>query len=139
MAPPKGGPVKKILVLVAVVVVGWFGVRWAKERFGSALSGDDAVRRVNVVLAGMADGGDEQAAASMFLDGVMNIGEESRLTMAYDRWMRWRRDQGLGGTISSSRVTAVDTSGAVTVVEVTIDGRDLRIAVPAKGQLEWAE
>jgi hypothetical protein len=130
---------KKLLVLAAVVVIAWLGVRWGRDRFGSALSSDDAERRVRVVLAGMKDGGDEQAAASMFLDGVMTINEEARLTMAYDRWMQWRRAEGLGQPVSSFSLDGVDASGDVVVAEVTIDGRALRIGVPAKGQLTWEE
>jgi len=130
---------KKLFALVVVVLVGYFGVKWARENFGGAVSADKAERRVTVALEGMKSGGDEQAAASMFLEGVMNISEEAHLTQAYDRWMRWRREKDLGQEIGRFSVDGSDTSGDVTLVDVTIDGRDFQIEVPAKGQLAWAE
>ena len=129
---------KNLVIFLIVLAVVLFGGRWAWERFGATADADDAARRVQVVLAGMQEGGDEQAAASMFLDGDLTSPDEQRLAMAWDRWLAWRRQRDLAEPIRSFSVGAADADGDVVMVDVTIDGASHRIAVPPAAQLAWA-
>jgi hypothetical protein len=129
---------KNVVVLVIVAAVLFFGGRWAWQKLGGATGGDAAERRVSIVLTSMQAGGDEQAGASMYAEGVQAIADEAGLSRAYDRWMRWRQAQGLEGPIGTFSVDAVDATATPPVVTVTIDGRRFRIAVPPKNEMAWA-
>lgn len=130
---------KNLIIFVVVAVVFFFAGRWAWEEFGGRVSADDATRRVEAAVAGMQENGDEQTAASMFMDGVVAIPDQGRLTAAWDRWTAWRREKGLNQAIRSFEVGEVDTVGDHPVVAVTIDGRTHRVAAPADEPLRWAD
>ena len=130
---------KNVVVLVIVAVVLFFGGKWAWEKVGGAAGGDAAQRRVTIVLTAMQSGGDEQAGASMYAEGVQAIADEAGLSRAYDRWMKWRRAKGLEGAIGTFSVDAVDTTAAPPIVTVTVDGRKFRIAVPPRAEMSWAD
>lgn len=129
---------KNLVIVIVVLAVAWFGGRWAVETFGSAGSSDLAKRRVDVVLAGLKSGGDEEAAISMWYRGVMVLPKEE-LEAAVDPFATWRGQKELMGAIGSGSVDSIDTSGTVPVAKITIDGRHLAIRVPDKTQMSWAD
>ena len=130
---------KNLITAVLVLAALAFGGKWAWDKFGSELAADDAQRRVKVCFEGMRSGGDEQAAASAFYEGATNISEQGKLERAWDHWMAWRREGGLGRPIASFEVTGLDLSGEVPIVSVRVEGNSRKVAAPPDDELRWAD
>ena len=87
---------KKLVVLLIIVVGGYFGVRWVIQNVATESTEDEAKVRVENMIRAMASD-DEQTALCLWAEGVTVLDQDS-MSAYYDRFRRFKEESGITGS-----------------------------------------
>ncbi len=128
---------KKLVILLVLIIGGYFGIKWVLENVSSKSTEDEAkVRIENMVRAMAAD--DEQTALCLWAEGTTVLDQDA-MSSYYDRFRRFKEESGITGAgVWKVRDSKLAEPGSTTAIVTVSNGSATRVLkVPRRSPIEY--